>query len=179
MDSATLGAYNELLRVIKFVIDTKTFGLKVQPKLDNNFGWDLKIFCNSNRAGDPETRVIVTGFIIHLLKVPICWRSKSQKSVTLSSTEAKYVAISKAIKELKFVYYLLSYIHIKVNLPIVVKTDKIGAIFMSENASTGFRTRHLDTVENVSDLFTKDVNPELYAKHTKKFLEDSGVHSTG
>jgi hypothetical protein len=44
MDSATLGAYNELLRVIKFMIDTKTFGLKVQPKLDNNLGWDLKFF---------------------------------------------------------------------------------------------------------------------------------------
>jgi hypothetical protein len=48
MDSATLGAYNELLRVIKFVIDTKIFGLKVQPKLDNNLEWDLKIFCDSN-----------------------------------------------------------------------------------------------------------------------------------
>jgi hypothetical protein len=36
MDSATWGTYNELLRVIKFVIDTKTFGLKVQPKLENN-----------------------------------------------------------------------------------------------------------------------------------------------
>jgi hypothetical protein len=38
MDSATWGAYNELLRVIKLVIDTKTFGLKVQPRLDNNSG---------------------------------------------------------------------------------------------------------------------------------------------
>jgi hypothetical protein len=36
MDSATWGAYNELLRVIKFVIDTKIFGLKVQPKFGNN-----------------------------------------------------------------------------------------------------------------------------------------------
>jgi hypothetical protein len=44
MDSATWGAYNELLRVIKIVIDTKTFGLKVQPKLDNNLVWDLQIF---------------------------------------------------------------------------------------------------------------------------------------
>jgi hypothetical protein len=34
-------------------------------------------------AGDPETRVSVTGFIIYLLSVPICWRSKSQKGVTL------------------------------------------------------------------------------------------------
>jgi hypothetical protein len=70
---------------------------------------------------------------------------------------------------------------------------------MSENASAGFRTRHVDTryhfvrefikdgfikiefvrsVGNDSDLFTKNVNQELYAKHTKKFWEDSGVHST-
>jgi hypothetical protein len=44
MDSVTLRAYNELLRVIKFAIDTKTFGLKVKLRLDNNLGWDLKIF---------------------------------------------------------------------------------------------------------------------------------------
>jgi hypothetical protein len=200
MDSVTWGAYNELLRVIKFVIDTKTFGLKVQPRLDNNLGWYPKIFCDSNQAGNPETRVSVTGFIIYLLSVPICWRSKSQKGVTLLSTKAEYVAISKAIKELKFIYYLLSNLHIKVNLPILVKTDNIGAIFMSENALTVFRTWHVDTryhfvqefiedgfinikfirsVENDSDLFTKNVNQKLYAKHTKKFLEDSGVHNTG
>jgi hypothetical protein len=33
----------------------------------------------------------------------------------------------------------------KVHLPIVVKTDNIGAIFTSENASTSFRTWHVDT----------------------------------
>jgi hypothetical protein len=143
--------------------------------------------------------VSVTGFIIYLLNVQICWRSKSQKGVTLSSTEAKYVAISEGVKELKFIYYLLSDLHIKVNLPIAVKTDNIEPIFMSENALTGFRTRHVDTryqfvrefvkdgfikidfvrsVEKSSNLFTMNVNQELYEKHTKKFLEDSGVHST-
>jgi hypothetical protein len=82
-------------------------------------------------AGYPNARVSVTGFIIYLLNVPICWHSKSQKGVTLLSTEAKYVTISEAIKELKFMYYLLNDLHIKVNLPIVMKTDKLGAIFMS------------------------------------------------
>jgi hypothetical protein len=102
-------------------------------------------FCDSDWVGDPKTRVSVTGFIIYLLSVPICWRSKSQKGITLLSTEAKYVAISEAVKELKFIYYLLSDLHMKFNLSIVVKTDNIGAIFMSKNASTGFRTRHVDT----------------------------------
>jgi hypothetical protein len=117
MDSVTWGVLNELLRVIKFFIDTKTFGLKVQPRLDNNLGWDLKIFCDSNWADDLETRVSVTGFIIYLLNVPICWRSESQKGVILSSTEVKYIAFSEGVEELKFVYYLLCDLHIKVNLP--------------------------------------------------------------
>jgi hypothetical protein len=156
MDSATWEAYNELLRVIKFVIDTKTFDLKVQPKLDNKLGWDLKIFCDSNWAGDPKTRVIVTGFIIYLLSVPICWRSKSKKGVTLSSTETENVATYEAVKELKFIYYLLSDLHIKVNLPIVVKTDNIGAMFMSENASTGFHTWHMYTRYHFVQEFIED-----------------------
>jgi hypothetical protein len=143
--------------------------------------------------------VSVTGFIIYLLNVPICWRSKSQKEVTLSSTEAEYVAISEAVKELKFIYYLLCDLHIKVNLPILVKTDNIAAIFMSENASTGFCTRHVDTryhfvrefiedgytksefvrsAKNDSDSFTKNVNQELYVKHMKKFPGDSKVYIT-
>jgi hypothetical protein len=61
--------------------------------------WDLVSYCNSNWAGDTETTISVTGFIIYLLGVPICWRSKGQKGVTLSSSEAEYVAISKVVKE--------------------------------------------------------------------------------
>jgi hypothetical protein len=116
--------------------------------------------------------------------------------VTLSSTEAEYVAISEAIKELKFIYYLLCDLHIKLNLPIVVKTNKIGAIFISENTSTG---RHVDTryhfvqdsieddfikiefirsAENDSDLFTKNVNQDFFEKQMKKYLEGHEVKST-
>jgi hypothetical protein len=52
---------------------------------------------------DLKIRVSLMGLIIYLLNAPICWRFKSQKGVTLLSTEAKYVAISEAIKELKFI----------------------------------------------------------------------------
>ena len=39
-------------------------------------------------------------------------------------------------------YLLLKAIHVEVKLPIVVETDNVGAIL---NASTGVRTRHIDT----------------------------------
>jgi hypothetical protein len=62
------------------------------------------VLCDSDWAGDSETRISVTGFILYLMNVPVCWRSKSQKGATLSSTEAEYVAMSEAVKEVKFIY---------------------------------------------------------------------------
>jgi hypothetical protein len=87
----------------------------------------------------------MTGFIAYLMGVPASWRSKAQIGVTLSCNEAEYVAISEAVKEIKFMYFLLQDIGFDVELPTVVKTDNIGALFMSQNASTGVRTRHVDT----------------------------------
>jgi hypothetical protein len=40
--------------------------------------------------------------------------------VTLSSSKAKYVAISEVVKEIKFIYYLLREIGIEFKLPITV-----------------------------------------------------------
>jgi len=34
------------------------------------------------------------GYVVYFMNVPVCWRSKGQKSVTLSTTEAEYVACS-------------------------------------------------------------------------------------
>jgi hypothetical protein len=82
-------SYKEMLRVMKFVVDTKQYCLKMRP-VEGGKDWDLVSYCNSDRAGDTETRISVTGFIIYLLGVPICWRSKGQKGVTLSSSEAEY-----------------------------------------------------------------------------------------
>jgi hypothetical protein len=69
------------------------------------------------------------------MNVPVCWRSKSQRGVTLSSSKVEYVAMSEAVKEIKFIYYLLREIGIEVNLLITVKTDNAGAMFMAKNAS--------------------------------------------
>jgi hypothetical protein len=72
-----------------------------------------------------------------------------------------------------------------------MKTDNVDALFMSQNSSTGVRSRHVDTryhfirenveegivrvefvksSENDSDILTKNVNQEMYEKHAMKFL---------
>ena len=144
LDRASEGAYKELMRSIKFVIDTKNYRLRIEPKGEFNGEWELRMYTDSDYAGDKSTRISVTGYILFFMGVPIIWKSKSQKSIMLSSSEAEYVALLEAAKEIKFVYQLLLSIGIQVRLPIVVRVDNVGAIFMSENTSTSGQTKHID-----------------------------------
>ena len=57
--------------------------------------------------------------------VPVAWKSKSMKSVVLSTTEAEYVAVSEVVKEIKVLYRMLRSMEIKVTLPIKVKVDNL------------------------------------------------------
>jgi hypothetical protein len=192
MDKATKGSYLEMLRVIKFVIDAKNCCLQILPEITSK-NWNLRVFCDSYWAGNSETRISVTWFILYLMNIPVCWRSKAQKGVTLSSSEEEYVTILDAVKEIKFIYYLLQDIGNNVELPILVKTDNVGAMFMVQNSSSSVRTRHSDTryhfvqenleegiikikfvksVENESDIFTKNVTQEIYERHVETFLEE-------
>jgi hypothetical protein len=70
---------------------------------------------------------------------------KKQKRVSLTSSKADYIAILEAAKDICFNYFLLKVMGVDVKLPIVVRSDNVGAIFMAENLSSGIRTHHIDT----------------------------------
>jgi hypothetical protein len=71
--------------------------LKTRPRIDSK-NWSLNVFCNIYWAGDPETRISVTDFILYFQNVPVCWRLEAQRGVTLSSSKAEYVEMSEAVK---------------------------------------------------------------------------------
>ena len=103
--------------------------------------------------------------------------------VTLSSTEAEYVSMSEAVKDLKFIHMCMAYLGFKIELPMNVFIDNIGAIDMLHNQSTKARTKHVDirfhwlrnyeqegfikinfkrSAENTSDVITKNVSKILF-----------------
>jgi hypothetical protein len=82
---------------------------------------------------------------------------------------------------------------IKVQTPIIVKVDNIGAIIMTENVSATSHTKHIDTryhfvrefveddminivlvktQDNKADMFTKNVSGEVYDEHVESFIMD-------
>ena len=119
--------------------------------------------------------------------VPVAWKSKSMKSVVLSTTEAEYVAVSEVVKEIKVLYQMLRSMEIKVPLPVKVQVDNVGAIWLANNSSVSERTKHVDlranfvrnmikdqvieinfvkSAENDSDIMTKNQQGQhyMYAK---------------
>jgi len=114
-----------------------------------------------------------------------------QRSITLLSSGAEFVALLEAKKGIRFIVQGLLSIGIEVALLVIVCVDNIGAIFMAENVSTSSRTKHIDvcyhfvwefindgfikiifvrTGDNKADIFTKNVVGELYDKHTNDMV---------
>ena len=90
------------------------------------------------------------------MNVPVSWHSHGQKSVTLSTTEAEYVACSEVVKEVLFILQLLRHIQVKIQLPIRVHVDNIGAIFLAENQNSSDRTKHVDNRYHFVRQYIKD-----------------------
>ena len=110
--------------------------------------------------------------------------------MTLSTTEAEYVAVSEASKEVKFLANLLEVMKISFEKPIKMRIDNVGALFLVKNRNTSERTRHIDSryhfirglledglvevefvrsEDNISDIFTKNLNEKLFCKHKANF----------
>ena len=150
----------------------------------------LRCYTDSDWDGDTEDRRSITGWCVFIGDCLISWGLKSQRNVTTSSTEAEYVGISEICKEILFVTYMLNILNQKVELPVTILVDNVGAIYIAENAVTK-RTKHIDTryhvireyvsdgivelkfvksIDNVADIFTKNVTEKIYEKFESKLV---------
>ena len=146
-DGATKLHFKSLMRTIKYVIDTRDMSLqyKIDDKVKNDGVWCIKAYCDSDFAGDIDKRISGSGYCIYLMGCLTAWKSKGQMQVTLSSTEAEYVAISDVCTKIMFVKMILEFLGVRVRLPIIVRCDNIGATFLSYNAKISQLSMHIDT----------------------------------
>ncbi len=191
MDGANPAHVKMLDRVIKYIIGTKSKCLKLQPTQDKT--WKILGKCDSDYAGDKDNRLSISGNVIYANGALISWKSKSQRNITLSSTEAEYISLCEICKEIYFTKMLIESMGHTVELPIKVLIDNVGAMFLANNSSTGQRTKHIDvryhysreliasgiivlefvrTTENDSDIYTKNVGNELFLKHSNKYITE-------
>ena len=71
------------------------------------------------------------------------WMSKTQQSVTLSSTETEYVSLATGACECKCIQQVLDEIAF-CTPPGILLEDNTSVIFLVKNQQVGQRTKHID-----------------------------------
>ena len=93
-------------------------GIGMQPAGDV-----MKGFSNSDWAGCVDTRRSTSGFVWIMGGGAICWKSKLQSIVALSSTEAEYVGATPAVQEVVWLRDLLCELGITDDSPSLLNMD--------------------------------------------------------
>jgi transposase InsO family protein len=133
-----------LKRVLQYVKGTLHHGIS----FDKNAELDMHAFTDASYAGCPDTRRSTTGLVFFACGGPICWESRRQRSVALSTMEAELMALSDGAKRGIWVRKILSGVLGRGDLPATeLKCDNQATIRIVTNlASPGGRTRskHID-----------------------------------
>ena len=104
----------------------------------------LKGYCDSDYAADCDKRRSISGVVVTLGGNTISWRSRLQKVVTLSTTEAEYLAMNDAGKEALWLKGLLIDFGYEQKC-VDIFCDSQSAIALSKNNMYHRRTKHVDT----------------------------------
>ena len=112
----------------------------------------LSGFTDADWGGDSETRLSVTGYLFKLGHSPITWTSKSQASVSLSSTESEYRALMEGTREAIWLKRLLCEPQLTPRHRIPIHCDNLGSVKLSLNPIFHSRSKHF----NIHLHFTKE-----------------------
>ena len=109
-----------LKRLLRYLRQTSRYTLEYHSIASRNeiplSSLMLHGYSDSDWAGDQEQRRSTGGYLFLFAHAAISWKSQKQRLVTLSSTEAEYVAASEAAKEAKWLRHMFSELTRKLNL---------------------------------------------------------------
>lgn len=131
--------FKALTHTLQYVASTAGQGilLRATPQLT------LHAFSDSDWAGCIDTHCSVTGYLMVLGNSPISWKSKKQHTVSKSSSEAEYRAMSSAASEITWLVRLLTELGLSDLPPVLLHCDNQSAMRIAHNPVFHERTKHI------------------------------------
>jgi hypothetical protein len=143
-----------LKRILRYLKGTLNLGILYKCKTDKNLvlqGWS-----DSDYAGDHDDRKSTSGYIFTMGTSAICWSSKKQPIVTLSTTEAEFVSSASCVCQCIWVRSILKRLNVKQDGSTFINCDNSSSIKLSKNPILHDRCKHID----VRFHFLRDLNKE-------------------
>ncbi|KAF4132787.1 hypothetical protein GN958_ATG18085 [Phytophthora infestans] len=177
-------------RVFRYLNGTRDFGLEFKQRDESG----LVVYCDAAFSVERESHSS-TGFAIFYCGNLVEWGSKKQSMVTLSSTEAEYIAMGTGVQECIGLNMVLKDLRMEA-AEILVFEDNQGAQHLAESKAVTQRSRHINTKyhwlrqkvkeheiriqycptsEMVADHFTKPLGTIKF----KYFRDELGVRRVG
>ncbi len=175
-------------RVLRYVITIKN--LKLIFRKPNHLNKVLDCFVDADWADDSD-RKSISGCIAVFLGNAVLWATKKQQCITLSSTEAEYMAVSAFTHDiLIWIVDLISELNVNIEFPITIHEDNLNVInllnsdvpnkrskhidirckFIKELTSANFiELIHINTCNQIADIFTKSLDRTSF-EHLRKLL---------
>ena len=186
MQQPMVSHFTAVKRILRYLKGTMNYGMRYSPG-----PLELKAFSDADWAVDPNDRRSTTGLVIFLGSNPISWASKKQQTVSRSSTEAEYRALSSTAAEIDWLKQLLDFMCVDIIQPPVIFCDNVSAISLSFNPVQHQRTKHIEihvhfvrervarnqlavqfvtSKEQFADILTKGLSTSLFQLHCNNLM---------
>jgi len=181
-------------RVLRYVKRTVNLGVfykrgaenvgNLRVNYENSFD-NLEAYTDSDYAGDTEDRRSTSGYVFLLSGGAVAWSSRKQPVVTLSTTEAEYVAAAACACHSIWMKRVLNSLGFPSCKCVKIFCDNSSTIKLSKNPVLHGRTKHIDikfhflrdlvkegvvelvhcgTSEQMTDIMTKPLKLESFLK---------------
>jgi transposase InsO family protein len=151
----------------------------------------LTIYSDADWAGDASTASSTTGILVLINDTPVYWCSRKQHTISLSSTEAEYVAASEASRENAWIRNILEALGCTLP-PTPLHCDNRTAIQLVEEQNTTDRRKHINvkyhyirqeardnkiklgwvgTADQMADIFTKPLPILTFTKLRDRIID--------
>jgi len=101
-------------------------------------------YSDADHGGDKDTGYSTGAYVMKMGNGAISWRSKLQGVVSLSTTEAEYIAAAHAGQEVKWLHNLLTELGYTFKGPHTLYMDNLSAISVTHNPEHHGRMKNLD-----------------------------------
>ena len=188
LEKPTVGHWMQAKRVLRYLAGTLDKGVEYPRNLTDIHLW---AHTDSDWAGCKQTRRSTSGYVIFLDTGPVCWKSKMQSIVALSSCEAEYISLVECIKEILWLRMHLNDLGVTIASPVTIGIDNQAAIALAKNPVLHEKTKHIDTRhffirqavqqglirlqyintgDNIADILTKHTKTDTFQKHITTLL---------